>query len=721
MNRLRVVWSLTLAFLALLAMEGAPLADDYIIPPEKKDHWASKAPSRPLVPTVKNPSWVRSPVDAFVLAKLEAAGLEPAPAAPREQLIRRVTLDLIGLPPTPEEIDAYLGDSTPDAWEKVIDRLLASPHYGERWGRHWLDLARFAESNGYEHDEVRPDAWRYRDYVVFSLNVDKPYDRFVEEQLAGDELFPGDTAALTATGFNLLGPDMTDSSDQVQRRHNTLNDMTDTAGLVFLGLTIGCARCHDHKFEPIPQSDYYRFQAFFTPASFRSDLVIATGAERAAHESAAQEYNALTRPARDEIARLEEPCRKRIYEAKLGKLSDEAQIAHRTPPADRTPGQKDLVEKTARLLAISGEEVLSALSAGDKARRTELDHEIQSFEKKKPAPLPVAMGLQDSGNASKTFVLERGDPGRPLEEVEPGHPRILQPPKSLGSAPTAHAAPSVGSRAALAQWIVSKENPLAARVLVQRLWQHHFGRGLTSTSSDFGTRGESPTHVKLLDWLAVELMARGWSLKEMHRLMLLSATYQQSSKASRLALAKDPENKLLSHANRWRLEGEAVRDGLLFVSGRLNEQMGGPGVFPPMPAEALKGFKGWTPSPDPRDPLRRSMYIFQRRNLRFPFLEAFDLPDSNLSCPQRERSTTAPQALVLLNAADVVEAATALAESASKEAGTEAERVDRIYRLALGRRPSPTERDFAHDFLKRSPLGELCRALFNLNEFVYVD
>jgi hypothetical protein len=674
------------------------------------------------VPPASDPGRVKNPIDAFILAKVREAGLEPAPPAPREQLLRRVTLDLTGLPPTPEESDAFLGDGSPQAWEKVIDRLLASPRYGERWGRHWLDLARFAESNGYEQDEVRPDAWRYRDYVIRSFNADKPYDRFVEEQLAGDELFPADTDALIATAFNLLGPDMTDSSDQVQRRHNTLNDMTDTASLVFLGLTMGCARCHDHKFEPIPQADYYRFQAFFTPASFRADLVIATPAERAAHEAAAKEYDALTRPARDEIAKLEEPYRRRIFEAKLAKISDEAQAAHRTPPAERSPAQKEIVEKTTRLLGISGDEVLSALSAEDKARRAALDRELRGFETKKPLPLPVTLGLQDSGKPAKASLLERGDLGRPLEEVEPGYPRVLQRPGGAQKARAADLPPAAGgARAALARWIASKENPLTARVMVQRIWQHHFGRGLTSTSSDFGTRGERPTHPELLDWLSVELIERGWSLKAMHKLMLLSSTYQQSSKASAAALAKDPENKLLSHASRWRLEGEAIRDSLLFTGGRLNETMGGPGVFPPVPAEAMRGVKGWSPSPDEKDHCRRSIYIFQRRNLRFPFLEAFDLPDSNLSCPQREKSTTAPQALALLNASDVVEAAKALSERASREAGTEVERVTRIYRLTLGRRPSAVELDLAREFLKRSPLSELCRALFNLNELVYVD
>jgi hypothetical protein len=677
------------------------------------NHWAWKKPVRPAPPAVNGRAWPQNAIDLFVLAKLEAAGLAPAPPASHEALIRRVSLDLIGLPPTPEEIGAFVNDPAPDAYGRLIDRLLASPHYGERWGRHWLDVARFAESNGYEFDEPRPDAWRYRDYVVRAFNDDRPYDRFVLEQLAGDELFPDDPAALVATGFNLLGPDMTDSSDQAQRRQNTLNDMTDTAGLAFLGLTLACARCHDHKFEPLPQSDYYRFQAFFTPATFRRDLVIAGREQREAHARAQQEYAALVKPAQDALAQLEEPYRRRLYEAKLAKLADEARTAHQTPPEQRTPRQKELAEKTARLLVVTPEAVVAALSAADRARHEELRAEIKKFDDRKPPPLPVAMGLQDGAAVPKTFVLERGELSQRGDEVQPGFPVILQP---ADRPPT-----EAGRRAALARWVAGADNPLTARVMVNRLWQHHFGRGIVPTPSDFGLRGERPTHSELLDWLATEFVARGWSIKQMHRLMLLSATYRQSTAVSPEARHVDPDNRLFSRMNRLRLEGEVIRDGLLAVSGRLNPAMGGPGVFPPVPAEAAQGAQAWKASPDPRDHVRRSVYVFARRNLRFPFLEAFDLPDSSLSCPKRERSTTATQALALLNAADVAEAARALAARVTAEATTQDERVALAYRLALGRRPTEAEVRLAREFLTESPLSELCRALFNVNEFVYLD
>ena len=695
----------TLPYLSLILVLTGPVAA------ADRDHWAWHKPAHPAPPAVKDHAWPQNAIDCFILARLEAAGLAPAPPASREVLIRRVTLDVIGLPPTPQEVEAFVSDPAPDAYERLIDRLLASPHYGERWGRHWLDVARYAESNGYEFDEVRPDAWRYRDYVVRAFNDDKPYDRFVREQLAGDELFPDNPAALVATGFNLLGPDMTDASDQAQRRQNTLNDMTDTAGLAFLALTLACARCHDHKFEPLPQSDYYRFQAFFTPAVFRRDLPIAGREQREAHARAQQDYAALVKPAQEALARLEEPYRRRLYEAQLAKLADEARAAHETPPDRRTPRQKELVEKTARLLDVSPQAVVAALSPADRARHEELREQIKKFDDRKPRPLPVAMGMQDAAAAPKTFVLERGELSQRGDEVQPGFPVILTPDSRLRLETS-------GRRAALAQWVAGADNPLTARVLVNRLWQHHFGRGLVPTPNDFGLRGERPTHPELLDWLATEFVARGWSVKQMHRLMLLSATYRQSTAASPEAHGIDPDNHLFSRMNRLRLEGEIIRDSLLAVSGQLNRAMGRPGVFPLVPAETGQA---WKASPDPRDHVRRSVYIFARRNLRFPFLDAFDLPDSSLSCPKRERSTTATQALALLNAADVAEAAKALSVRVTAEATTEDERIALAYRLALGRRPTATEMRLAHEFLTRSPLSELCRALLNLNEFVYLD
>ncbi len=704
-------------------------ADDSILTPQKKAHWAWKAPQRSTVPAVQQSNWPKNDIDRFILAKVEEQGLTPAPPADAATLVRRLYFDLIGLPPTPNEVEEFVA-----AWEaasakrqaileKLIDQLLASPHYGERWGRHWLDLARFAESNGYEFDEVRPDAWRYRDYVIRAFNADKPYDRFVLEQLAGDELFPDDVDARVATGFNLLGPDMTDSSNQAQRRQNTLDDMTDTAGLAFMGLTLGCARCHDHKFEPILQADFYRVQAFFAPTEFRKDVPVASKNERAAHAEVQAKYQALIQPTLDAQARLEAPYRAQAFDAKLERIADEARAAHRTPEANRTPRQRELVDQTARLVAVTANDAVALMSKSDRAQYEKLRQTLQQFDAHKPAPLPVAMGLQDKREPSaKTFLLERGELNQRGPEIPPAWPLVLSP-KYQETRPTIEppAPHTTGRRAALARWLVDPAHPLTARVMVNRLWQHHFGRGIVATPSDFGVRGQLPTHPEMLDWLATEFSARGWSVKHMHKLMLLSATYQQSAIASKDTVAKDPDNAWFSRMKRRRLEGEIIRDSLLAVSGRLNKKMGGPGVLPPLPPEVRVAAKEWPVTANAEEHTRRSVYLFARRNLRFPFLETFDLPDSNHSCPKRQQSTTGPQALAMLNSADVAVAAKALAQRLTKAPNTSDEQVTSAFRWVYGRRPSAEEMQASRAFLRESPLHELCRGLLNTNEFVYVD
>jgi hypothetical protein len=725
----------SLILLTILVPPPTLRADEPKWSAEKRNHWAWKPPVRPALPSVKNAGWVRNPIDAFVLAKLEAAKLTPSASATREHLIRRVTFDLIGLQPTPAEIDAFVNDHSANAWDKVVDRLLASPHYGERWGRHWLDLARFAESNGYEYDEPRPNAWRYRDYVIASFNSDKPYDRFIKEQLAGDELFPDDPQALIATGFNLLGPDMTDAASQAQRRQNTLDDMTDTASLAFLGLTIGCARCHNHKFEPISQSDYFRLQAFFTPAEYRRDLPLIDPAQKAVYEKRLKAYQDAAAPVKASVEALEAPYRKKLLEGRLAKVSETIRIAYLTPDEKRTPAQKESAVTAARLLNIPAKEITAALSTEHKAEQDRLLAELKKLDVLKPS-VPTAMGLQETGKAPKTFILRRGELRSPGEEVRAGWPTILsvgfrQEPASIKSS----SPKTTGRRSALAAWIASPEHPLTARVMVNRLWQHHFGRGIVATTSDFGVRGTPPTHPELLDWLASEFMqplkpqdkrsvpggGSPWSIKHLHRLMLLSATYQQATIATPQAAKEDPANALFGRMNRLRLEGEIIRDSLLAVSGRLNPKMGGPGVFPPLPPEASNVGNQWKASADAADHVRRSVYIFAKRNLRFPFLEPFDVPDSNLSCPQRERSTTAPQALALLNAPDVTTAAKALAARLEKDGADTDGRITLAYRLTLGRMPTDLELRLSREFLEGGPLSEFCRALFNVNEFVYLD
>jgi mono/diheme cytochrome c family protein len=687
----------------------ADLAAEFNSADADRNHWAFRPLTRPEPPKIS--AATQNPVDQFILARLESSGLSFSPAATKEQLIRRVTFDLIGLPPTPEEIDSFLSDRSSHAYERLIDRLLASPRYGERWGRHWLDLARFAESDGFEHDSVRPHAWRYRDYVIGSFNADKPYDRFIREQLAGDELWPDNPEAIIATGFNLLGPDMVDSSDQVQRRHNTLNDITDTTALVFLGLTAGCARCHDHKFEPFSQRDYYGLQAFFTPARFHPEKPVPTAAMQRAFDEAMKEFN--EQPKVRELAKMEAPLRQKIFSRKLGKLSPEAQAAHQTTPGERTVEQANLVLETEDKVAISEQDLAAEFKDDAKAKWKELLAEVKKLPR--PTPLPKAMALSNGSASSKTFVLYRGEYSQPGDEVVPSIPSVLRkdavPEDAFTSGPK--------HRTRLAEWIASEKNPLTARVMVNRIWQHHFGRGLVETPSDFGTHGQKPTHPELLDWLASEFIARGWSIKQMHKLLLMSATWQQTSAAAESKV--DPENRLYARMNRVRLEGEVIRDTLLAVSGSLNLEMDGPGVFPPIPKELFQGAAGWTASKNPREHSRRSIYIFARRNLRFPFLEVFDAPDNNLSCPIRERSTTAPQALTLLNADEVLSAAKLMAARVEKRSPSRDEQVTLAYRLALGRSPSSRELSLSRNFLARYPLEEFCRALFNLNDFVYIE
>jgi cytochrome c553 len=655
-----------------------------------RNHWAFRPIQR---------AGGHADIDSFLDERLQAAGVEPAPPASRETQIRRATLDLTGLPPTPAEVDAYVNDGAPGAWDRVLDRLLASPRYGERWGRHWLDLARYAETDGFEHDAVRPHAWRYRDYVIRSFNADKPYDRFVREQVAGDELWPGDPDALIATGFNLLGPDMVDSSDQVQRRQLTLSDMTDTTALVFLGLTLGCARCHDHKFEPLAQRDYYRLLAFFASAAFRRETPVPTLAERAACEEGLKAWQTI--PQIRELTLIEGAAREEVRRRKLAKVTPEARLAVLTPPEKRDTEQANLALETEPLLDVSDKELVDALSPDAKERRKALVEEAKKLPK--PPPLPHAMTL-GPGKPVITQILFRGEYTQPGEEVTPGFPQVLG-----GATPPP-------SRAALADWLATQ--PLTARVMANRIWQQHFGRGLVATPSEFGPHGQPPSNPELLDLLAGEFIAKGYSMKAMHRLLMRSAAYQRSAGP---ISPKDPENRLFGRMNRRRLEGEVIRDSLLAVSGRLNLDMGGPGVFPPIPTDVLKGSRGWTVSADPKEHVRRSIYIFARRNLRFPFLEVFDAPDGNLSCPERGRSTTAPQSLTLLNAEEVMAASRATAQRLTQESRVPAEQVTLLYRLALGRKPTEREAALSAEFLKTSPLEELCRALFNLNSFVYLE
>ncbi len=574
--------------------------------------WAFRPPVRPPVPRLDDAE-VTSPIDAFLLDRLREAGIPDfAPEASPDTLLRRLSYTLTGLPPSPESRTRFLSDHAREpeaAWRNAIDHYLDSPHYGERWAQHWLDVARFAETDGFEHDKVREEAWRYRDWVVAAFNSDLPFDRFIALQIAGDELEPESAETATATGFLLAGPDMPDIDLESERRHNVLNELTGAVGSVFLGLTLECAQCHDHRSDPISQADFYRLRAIF------EDFAL--------------------------------------------------------PPKNRS--------------------------------------------------LPVVFPIR-SRDRPESRLYVRGDFRRPGPEVVPGFPRVLV------SGEEDLVAARTDRRAALARWLTRPEHPLTRRVMVNRLWQHHFAVPLVGTPSDFGKLGDRPSHPELLDWLATELVHQDGSLKALHREILRSRAWRQASRVEddasddwRIRLERDPDNRLLSRQNRRRLDGEAIRDTMLSVAGRLNRRMGGPGVRPPLPPEVTMTLlkNQWPVTKDIREHDRRSLYLFARRNLRFPFFEVFDRPDANQSCARRQVSTTAPQALTLWNDAFVHEVA---ADAASKLAGrSSGEKVNAAFPLFLGREATSEERAMAEAFMAGSSLEEFCLALFNLNEFVYLD
>jgi Protein of unknown function (DUF1553)/Protein of unknown function (DUF1549) len=699
--------------------------------PQQRKWWAFQKVTKPPVPAIKDPQWVGNDIDAFVLTKLQEKGLHPAPPADKVTLIRRATLDLTGLLPTPEEVQAFVSDNSPDAFAKVVDRLLASPRYGERWARHWLDLARYSDSEGFKSDETRPNIWRYRDYVIESFNKDKPYDRFVKEQIAGDELYPNDPSALVATGFNRHFPDESNARNLMQRRQEILNDITDTVSATFLGMTYGCARCHDHKFDPILQKDYYRLQAFFANTRIDDGAALIFGPDRAVRQQEYASWDAKTKDIRDEMAKLAEPALKGMYKENFDKFPPEIQDAVTTAPAKRTPIQWQMYYKAKPQLDHPMEEAAKKLRGEKKERWGQLEAELHKFDTIKPPDTPVAQAMVDNGKvAPSTHVLAVGVYDAYKEEVQPGFLSILDPSDARITPP--EGVNSSGRRSALANWLADPANPLSTRVMANRIWHYHFGQGIVGTPSDFGVMGERPANKELLDYLTATFVEGGWSIKKMHRLIMLSNTYRQSTKFDAAAAKIDPQNKLLWRYNRHRLEGESIRDSILQVSGLLNLKMGGPGVFPPMPKGVVtRG--GWKKDEDPSEADRRSVYVFVRRNTRYPMFEVFDMPDTHESCARRNTTITAPQALELLNNELVLDWARRMAQRVMNDEGlTEEAEVDRAWKLAYQRTPTPEERASALKFLQRqeSILGndsrvtaivDLCHMLLNSNEFVYVN
>jgi Protein of unknown function (DUF1553)/Protein of unknown function (DUF1549) len=572
------------------------------------------------------------------------------------------------LPPTPEEVAAFVKDKSPKAWENLVERLLASPHYGEQWGRHWLDVVRFAESDGYEYDMHRPDAYRFRDYVVQSFNDDKPYDQFVKEQLAGDEIDASNNIDLVASGFNRLGPLRKNQGNQdvASSKNEVLTEMTNIVGAAFLGVTVGCARCHDHKFDPFRQSDYYRLQAHFAQLQ-PNDLVLASKEEQEA-------WKAKSTPVEAEIKKL--------------------QFALRKAP----DGQKAALEM-----------------------------QIEALEDKMPAALPAIYTVQDDLKKTQPiYMLARGDYQNKVAKVGPRALGVLLP-DAAPEDPIDVAKP----RLKLANWIADPANPLTARVMANRIWQYHFGRGIVYTANDFGRMGTRPSNPELLDYLANEFVAAGWKMKPIHRMILLSSAYRQSSISpqEKLGMEQDANNDLLWKFTHRRLEAEELRDSMLLIAGRLNTKLGGPSVLVPIEPELVKMLKRpqyWVPTKDKSQYDRRTMYMIYKRNLRLPFLEVFDAPDILLSCARREQSTHAPQALELLNGKTSNDLAGAFAQRLLTERKTTSERVNYAWRLATGRLPSAGEKAIAMKFFGSNPndpeaMKEFALAVFNFNSFLYVN
>jgi len=699
------------------------------ITPEERGFWSFQPPRRLPEPRVSHPGWGANPIDAFLLTKMKAKGLKPSPRANRRTLIRRAYLDLTGLPPGPEEVEAFVKDSSPGAWERLIDRLLASPHYGERWARHWLDLVRFADSGGFEFDVDRPDAWRYRDYVVKAFNDDKPYDQFIREQLAGDEYAPDSQEAMIATGFLRLGPEGGGGGER--GRQDALDDLITTTSLTFMGLTVGCARCHDHKFDPIPQKDFYRIQAIFAPT--RPVNYPLVGADVvAAHRAETQRIESLQRPLKKAKEELEAPHLKALVEEAVSRLPEYMQMAWRTPPEKRTPGQRLNVQQIKKTLEddslsqkLTEKEIVARMPADDKRKHQELVEQIKALDRQKPKPYPTARAIGESGpKPGPTYLLYRGAPDAKGPVVTPGVLSVINETDYEFPAPPPNVKSSYRRRG-LAEWLASRQNPLTARVMVNRVWQHHFGEGIVRTPSNFGKLGEPPTHPELLDWLAIEFMNAGWSVKRMHRLMMTSQAYQMASDDIAADVAIDPENRLLWRMPRARLEAEIIRDQILAVAGNLDRTLGGPCVYPHIDPKLFQSStkRTWPGKPDD-DPStwRRSLYVYSKRSIRYPLFEAFDQPNLINSCDRRNSSTIAPQALLLMNNNFVLTEAKYFAERLRRDAGDDARaQAQKAYRLALGRAPTAFELAKTVEFIRSGPdgLAEFCHALFNLNEFVY--
>ncbi len=674
--------------------------------PADRDWWAFRPVRDPKVP-LSDDAWCGNEIDRFVLARMQAAGVRPAPRAAPNVLVRRLYFDLLGLPPTPEQIAAFEADDSPAAWERLVDSLLASPRYGEQWARSWLDVVRYAESDGWNQDAYRPHIWRYRDYVVDSFNSDRPWPEFVRQQLAGDEM-PGDAPEnLAATGFLRLGIYEYNQRDARGLWNDILNETTDVVGDAFLGIGIACARCHDHKFDPLLQRDYFKLRAFFEPIEWRDDLVLATAKQQSEYLERRAEWERATADIRARIDALLEPYYKRKWQSTVAKFPLDIQACFHKPRAERNSWEHQMAYLVSRQFEEEGGGPLKSLSKSDKQRYEELKQELAAIPA--PAPPPPVMAATDFfGPASPTVIPDSGG-----AVVEPGFLTVLT--GDDVPAVIRRAGRSSGRRSALAEWISRGDNPLTTRVFVNRIWQKHFGRGLVASPNDFGRQGQPPTHPELLDWLVSRFVEGGFSVKRLHRRILLSSTWQQSARNGGAAVFRqaDPQEFLLWRSRVRRLSAEQIRDAMLMLSGELEHQLGGPGV--------------------PADSPRRSLYVRSLRNTPDEFLHAFDMANGLRSVAERNSTTTPIQALMMINGSWAIGRAQSFAERLRQRSDATVDAmIVHAVRSATGRRPEAVERQQAADFLGVSlsdevaavdavSLADFCHVLLTSNEFLYVD
>lgn len=728
-------------------------AEEQALIEEAQGHWAFEPIVRPAVPSVEHGELIRNPIDAFILSRLEAEGLSFSPPAGRHELLRRLSFDLVGLPPAPISIERFAHDQSSGAYARLVESLLSSAHYGEAWGRHWLDLVRFAETAGFNADPPRPLAYKYRDYVVRAFNEDKPYDRFIEEQLAGDEMYPDRQDALVATGYMLMWPDESNASDVLLARQDGLNDLTANVGQVFLGLSVGCAQCHDHKFDPISQRDFYTLQSFFTGIVRDDRVPVGSRSKLDAYREQLADWNNQTASLCRELHEIEQTAEAKASHVKRLKFPEIVLEAIDTRPDERTPYQRQLAFFSERQIDVKEKQLLGKMTKAQQVRRQELKQALKELQQERPKPprwLDAMTAVETAAEAPPTFLLAGGSYRSPQDEVHPVFPTVLRGKWADAALDVEPGFATSGRRTLLTRWLTDRDHPLVARVMVNRIWQHHFGRGLVGDANDYGTQGAPPSHPELLDWLAAEFVEGGWSIKHMHRLIADSSVYRQSTyrraadETPPPAAEVDPDNRLYWCRLRRRLSAEQIRDALLAAADQLNSQMYGPGVRPELPPN-FSSRESWKVSEDVSQRNRRSVYIYAKRNLRYPLLEAFDFPDMHESCAARAQTTIAPQALMLLNSNLVLASAEAFARALLADQGdAQLESiVESAYLASLGRSPLAEEVEQGAEFIRRqvelveasqadaeaenptdslaTAVADFCHVLFNSNEFIYLE